>query len=68
MTPRPQIRPPGGLSASVPSLTGPEAERHLPADLQTLREIVAGLDRLEERLNVSPIPKAVTATRLFHAR
>ena len=65
MTPRPQIRPPGGLSASVPSLTGPEAERHLPADLQTLREIVAGLDRLEERLNVSPIPKAVTERGYF---
>jgi hypothetical protein len=65
MTKQPQVRPPGGLSAPVAGLTGPEAELHLGADLQTLREIVAGLDRLEERLDASPIPKAVTGRGYF---
>ena len=65
MTKQPQIRPPGGLSAPIAGCTGPEAELHLPADLQTLREIVAGLDRLEERLDSSPIPKAVTGRGYF---
>jgi hypothetical protein len=51
MSKQPEIRPPGALSAPVASLTGPEAERHLGAVLQTLLEIVAGLDRLEERLD-----------------
>jgi hypothetical protein len=46
-------------------LTGPEAELHLGADLKTLREIVAGLDRLEGRLDASPIPKAITGRGYF---
>ena len=65
MTKQPEIRPPGGLATPVSSFTGAEAERHLGADLQTLREIVAGLDRLEERLAVSPIPKSVTQRGYF---
>jgi hypothetical protein len=65
MTKQPQVRPPEGFSASVAGLTGPEAEPHLPADLQTLREIVAGLDRLEARLDTSPIPAAVTGRGYF---
>lgn len=65
MTPRPQIRPPGGLAAPVSSLAGAEAQQHLPADLKTLREIAAALDRLEERLNASPIPQAVTERGYF---
>ena len=65
MRKQPQVRPPGGFSAPVAGLTGPEAELHLGADLQTLREIVAGLDRLEARLDASPIPKAVTGRGYF---
>jgi hypothetical protein len=65
MTTKPQIRLPGGLSAPVLDLTGPQAGLHLATDLQTLREIVAGLDRLEERLEVSPIPRAVTQRGYF---
>jgi hypothetical protein len=65
MTKQPQVWPPGGLSAPVAGLTGPEAELHLGADLQTLREMVAGLDRLEGRLDSSPIPKAVTGRGYF---
>jgi hypothetical protein len=65
MTRQPQIRPPGGLAALVVGCTGPEVELHLEADLQTLREIVAGLDRLEARLDASEIPKAATARGYF---
>jgi hypothetical protein len=65
MTTLPQVRSPGGLSAPVSNLTGSEAELRLGTDLQTLREIVAGLDRLEGRLDVSPVPKAVTARGYF---
>ena len=65
MTKKPHVRSPEGFSAPVASLSGPEAEQRLPADLQTLREIVAGLDRLEERLEVSPIPKAITQRGYF---
>ncbi|MDD1651397.1 MAG: hypothetical protein LUO80_13560, partial [Methylococcaceae bacterium] len=65
MTKQPQIRLPGGLSASVTGCTGPEAELRLSADLQTLRGIVDELDRLEERLDSSPIPKAVMGRGYF---
>jgi hypothetical protein len=65
MKKQPQVCPPGGLSAPVASFTGPEAELHLETDLQTLREIVTGLDRLEGRLDSSPIPKAVTGRGYF---
>ena len=65
MTKKPQIRSPGGLRTAVAGLTGPEAEQTLPADLQTLREIVAALNQLEERLGSSPIPKAVTGRGYF---
>ena len=65
MSKQPQIRLPGGLAAPVAGFTGPEAELHLEGDLQTLREIVAGLDRLEKRLDSSPIPKAVTGRGYF---
>jgi len=65
MARQPQIRPPGGLAAGVVGCTGPQAELQLEADLQTLREIVAGLDRLETRLNASEIPKTATARGYF---
>jgi hypothetical protein len=56
---------PGGLLETPVGLTASEAELRLPADLQTLRQIVDGLDRMEERLNVSPIPKAITQRGYF---
>src|SRR5579859_789127 len=65
MTRQPQIRPPGGLAAPLLGCTGPDAELHLEAELQTLREIVAGLDRLEARLDASEIPKTATARGYF---
>jgi hypothetical protein len=65
MTKKPKIRLPGGLLAPVLDLAGPQAEQHLSADLQTLGEIVASLDRLEGRLEVSPIPAAVTRRGYF---
>jgi hypothetical protein len=65
MTRQTQVSPPGGLLAPIASLTGPEAELHLGTDLQTLREIVGELDRLEGRLDSSPIPKAVTERGYF---
>ena len=61
----PEIRPPGGFAKAIAGLTGPEAERTLPTDLRTLREIVDALDRLEARLNVSPIPEAVRKRGYF---
>jgi hypothetical protein len=65
MPKRPRIRSPEGFSASVAGITSAEAELHLPADLQTLREIVTRLDQLEGRLEVSPIPSAVTQRGYF---
>jgi hypothetical protein len=61
----PQIRPAGGLTAPVVDGTGPEAELRLGPDLQTLREIVSGLDRLDARLDSSEIPQTVTARGYF---
>jgi hypothetical protein len=60
----PQVRPPGGWSVPVERSMDHMAEQHL-RDLQMLQEIVAGLNRLEERLNGSPIPAAVTQRGYF---
>lgn len=65
MTSKSQIRSPAGFSGSIAGLTGPEADEHLSADLQTLREIAAGLDELEQRLEISPIPKAIAQRGYF---
>ena len=59
------IRSPPGLGAPVAALSSREAELHLPTDLQTLQEIVAGLDRLEARLDMSPIPRTVSQRGYF---
>jgi Permuted papain-like amidase enzyme, YaeF/YiiX, C92 family len=64
MSNRPHIRLPAGLPAPAPPSPDSDLERQVQ-DVQTLREIVAGLDRLEERLDQSPIPKAVTARGYF---
>src|SRR5215831_3750330 len=60
----PQVRLPGGWSAPLEHSMAHMAEQQL-RDLQTLQEIVAGLNRLEERLNGSPIPAAVTQRGYF---
>src|SRR5215471_6757035 len=60
----PRLRPPSGWSARVDNLGDPAEEVRLQ-DLQTLKEIVEGLDRLEETLNSSPIPRAVTQRGYF---
>jgi uncharacterized protein YycO len=57
MTSHPQIRTPRGLPPPVDVCSANEPELHLVADLQTLREIINGLDRLEARLDSSEIPK-----------
>jgi hypothetical protein len=59
----PQIRLPVGLKVPAPP-PADEPERH-DEDLAILKEIVAGLDRLEETLNQSPVPAAVTARGYF---
>jgi hypothetical protein len=65
VTKEPHIRPPAGLSVPASVGPGPPLESCLPGDLQTLRQIVAGRDRLEARLDSSPIPKAATARGYF---
>jgi len=62
---QPRIRPAGGLTTPVVACTNRDLEQRLGPDLITLREIVSGLDRLEERLDSSEIPKAVTARGYF---
>jgi hypothetical protein len=62
---QPRIRPTGGLTAPIVGCTGTDVEQRLGPDLITLREIVSGLDRLEERLDSSEIPKTVTARGYF---
>ncbi len=60
----PQVRCPGGWSVPSGNSSDLRMELHFQ-DLQTLQEIVAGLDRLEERLDRSPIPAAVTQRGYF---
>jgi hypothetical protein len=64
MSNEPQIRLPAGLPAP-PVVSGGSDLVQQVRDVQTLREIVAGLDRLEERLDLSPIPRAVTQRGYF---
>jgi hypothetical protein len=54
-----RIRPPSGLKTSSPAPATIDAEAQLRSDRDTLREIIAGLDRLEERVDQSvAIPAA----------
>ncbi len=61
----PEIRPPQGLSGEIAPLAEAELESRLRTGLLTLREIVAGLDRLEDRLNHSEIPESATQRGYF---
>jgi hypothetical protein len=60
-----RLRPPSGLkpSASVPG--GPEAEGQLLSDRDTLREIIAGLDRLEALVAQTPVFAAAAQRGYF---
>ena len=64
MSKQPIIRLPAGFSATLITTPDLDPERQVQ-DLQTVREIVEGLDRLEERLDRSPIPQAVTKRGYF---
>ncbi len=58
VTKPPTIRPPGSLKPPEAIVSDPEAETHFQTDLGMLRQIVSGLDRLEQRLVESPVPRA----------
>jgi hypothetical protein len=64
MSRQPDIRLPAGLSVPPTALSDSDLERQLQ-DLQTVRNIVDGLDRLEAILDRSPIPRAVTQRGYF---
>ena len=60
-----RIRPPKSLKLSAQSAGGGETGAQLIADRDTLREIVAGLDRLETLLNETPVPAAAAKRGYF---
>jgi hypothetical protein len=60
-----RLRPPSGLKLSAPALVGREAEAQLLADRDTLREIVAGLDRLESLVDQTPVFAAAAQRGYF---
>src|ERR1035441_9921021 len=63
---RPQrIRPPSGLKPPAPAPAGRDAETQLLSDRDTLREIVAGLDRLEALVDQTPVIAAAAQRRYF---
>jgi len=61
----PEIRIPHGLPASAAEASLSQIEFQVLSDLRTLRHIVEGLERLETRLNISPIPKAIAQRGYF---
>ena len=60
-----RIRPPSGLKPSAPTPAGIDAEAQLRSDRDTLREIVAGLDRLESLVDQTPVIAAAAQRRYF---
>jgi len=61
----PRLRIPSGLKWSAPAAFGSDPEAQLLADRDTLREIVAGLDRLESLLNQTPVLAAAARRGYF---
>lgn len=59
------LRPPSGLLAPVAAVSGGNDEAVLAADRETLREISAGLDRLETRVEQSPVFAAAAQRGYF---
>jgi len=60
-----RIRPPSGLKPSAPAPPPGDREAQLRSDHETLREIVAGLDRLEERVDHSTAIPAAAQRHYF---
>jgi hypothetical protein len=60
-----RIRSPSGLKPSAPAPAGSDAEAQLRSDRDTLREIVAGLDRLEALVAQTPVIAAAAQRRYF---
>ena len=60
-----RIRPPSGLKPSASAPGGSDAEAQLRSDRDTLREIVAGLDRLEALVDQTPVIPAAAQRRYF---
>jgi hypothetical protein len=60
-----RIRPPSGLKPSAAAPAGSDAEAQLSSDRDTLREIVAGLDRLEALVDQTPVIAAAAQRRYF---
>ena len=59
------IRPPGGLKPHHEVTAGPAAEEQLIADRDTLREIVAGLERLVQLVDQTPMLNATERRGYF---
>ena len=64
MTPQ-RIRPPKSLKLSAQSTGGGDIGAQLITDRDTLREIIAGLERLETLLNQTPVPAAAAKRGYF---
>lgn len=60
-----RLRPPSGLKPSATAAVGSAAEAQLLADRDTLRGIVAGLDRLEARVDETPVFAAAAQRGYF---
>ncbi len=60
-----RLRPPSGLKSSAPTPVGRDAESQLLADRDTLREILAGLDRLETLVDETPVIAAAVQRGYF---
>ena len=60
-----RLRPPGGLKPPPPVPLGIEAEAQLLSDRDTLREIVAGLNRLESLVDQTPVLAAAAQRDYF---
>jgi hypothetical protein len=60
-----RIRAPSGLKPAVPAPATVDTEAQLRSDRDTLREIIAGLDRLEERVDQTPVIGAASQRHYF---
>ncbi len=60
-----RIRCPSGLKLCAPAPAGTNAEAQLLSDRDTLREIVAGLDRLEALVDQTPVIGAAAQRHYF---
>ncbi|MEI7909137.1 MAG: YiiX/YebB-like N1pC/P60 family cysteine hydrolase [Verrucomicrobiota bacterium] len=61
----PRLRPPSGLKPTAPALAGSAAQAQLLADRDTFREILDGLNRLEDLLDHTPVLAAAAQRGYF---